>query len=100
MAKKKGLSFAEHLELGARVKEARKLLQDIQLRVNNGLGTSSKASRIANQVFDKFDLYLRHELDEAIRRDHSERDAEELKSIYYSPTKYSKVVLHRSRNTE
>lgn len=100
MANKKTLSFAEHLELGARVKEARKLLQDIQLRVNKGLGTSAKASRIANQVFDKFDSYLRHELDEAVHRDHPDQNPKELTGIYYGPTERSKVVLHHSRHVD
>lgn len=100
MGKRKTLSFAEHLDLGARVKETRKLLQDIQIRVHNGLGASSKASKIASQVFDKFDLYLRHELDEAVHRDHPDQNPKELTGIYYGPTKNSKVVLHHPHSLE
>lgn len=97
MAQKKAITYAEHLELAARIKETGKLLQDIQLRVGNGLGTSSKPSNIANQIVRKFQD-LKHELDEILFRDFGEGYSEdELKRLYYGPTKYSKVVLHRSR---
>lgn len=98
MQHKKSLTYAEHQELGARIKEARKLLMDILMRVGDGLGTSTKAAKLAQQIWDKFDEDLRSELDEVLFRDCcGDASSEELKGIYYGPTSDSKVVLFRER---
>lgn len=100
MGKRKTLSYGEHLEIAARIKEARKLLMDIRIRVGNGLGTASKAGKISQRIFDKFDLDLRSELDNVAFRDCPDVDGDELKSLYYGPTTDSKVVLLRSRKDD
>jgi hypothetical protein len=100
MGKRKTLSYAQHLELGARIKAARKLLQDIHVRVHNGLGATSKASKIASRVFYLFDSDLRNELDVVIFRDHFERTDKELRRMYYGPTRNDRVVLHQPRKSD
>jgi hypothetical protein len=98
MSPKKSLTYGEHQELGARIKEARKLLMDILMRVGNGLGTSAKAAKLASQIWDKFDQDLRGELDSVLFRDcYGDATSEELKAIYFGPTSDSKVVLFRER---
>jgi hypothetical protein len=95
--KKKALTCDEHRELAAHVKDARKLLAEIDLRVSNGLGHTSKAARIAHQIKERFDLGLKDELDEAVKRDCPEMDVKERLALYYGSTSDNKVVLHRSR---
>jgi len=91
VGKKKTFSCAEHQDLGARVKAARALLMDISLKVSRGLGTSSKASRIAHQILEKFDLGLKHELSKAADQDCPDIDS---MALYYGPTQDNKVVHH------
>jgi hypothetical protein len=102
VGKTKTLSYAEHQELAARVKEARKLLMEINLRVSKGLGKSSKAAKAALRILNSFDLALKHELDEALFRDCDglpNVDPSELTGLYYGSTRRSKVVLLRPRNS-
>src|SRR5438132_7196471 len=91
LGKTKTLSCEEHQVLGARVKAARALLMDINLKVSRGLGTSAKASRIAHQILEKFDLGLKHELSNVADRDCPDIDS---MTLYYGPTKDNKVVHH------
>jgi hypothetical protein len=90
---KKILTFAEHLELGARIKETRKLLLDSQLRICNGLGTSSKACKILCQIVRRFDEDLKDELEEVVFRDCPDVDTKERLRVYYRPTSEDRVVL-------
>jgi len=92
---KKKLTYAQHQELGPRIKEARKLLMDAQLRICNGLGTSSKACRIITKILNDFDLKLKNELDNVIFNDYEEKDTQELIRRYYGPTSHDKIVLHQ-----
>jgi len=95
MGGRKQLTYAQHQELGPRLKEARKLLMDAQLRICNGLGTSSKPCRAITRMLDILDLRVKHELDEVIFRDFPEKETQELIRTYYGPTSRDRVVLHR-----
>lgn len=89
MAKRKTLTCAEHEDLGARVKAARALLVEIALKVSNGLGTSSAASKFAFRILNDFDLKFKDEISRVAGRDCPELDAMD---IYYGPTHDNKVV--------
>lgn len=92
--KRHGLTHAEHLEIGIRVKAVRELLHDdLLLRICNGLGTSSKVCKIMWGITQKLDLELKNELDNLVFRDHEERDTKELIRTNYGPTSNDRVVL-------
>lgn len=92
MAGKK-LTEVQHRELGPRIKEARRLLMDAQLRICNGLGTSSKACRIITKILNDFDLKLKNELDNVIFRDYPDKSTQELVRHYYAPANRDRVQL-------
>ncbi len=91
--KRQGLTYAEYLEIGIRVKAARVILHDdLLLRVANGLGTSSKAGKIIWGITQNLDLELKNELDNLVFRDHQDRDTNELIETNYGPTSNDRVV--------
>jgi hypothetical protein len=98
MGRKKSLSYAEHQEIAARIKEARKLLMDIAIRVANGLGGSKRPTKTVFRILNLLDHDLKGDLDRVLFEDHrTPENVEELKALYYGPTADNKVVLHRSR---
>jgi hypothetical protein len=100
MGQKKTLSYAEHLDIGARVKATNDLLREILFRTSKGLGTSAKASKLAYKIAEQSFQELRSQLDDLLFadcRDRPDVTPEQLKTIYYGSTKDSKVVLHRAR---
>jgi len=90
VGKTKTLTCSEHQVLAARVKAARALIMEINVKVSKGLGKSAKASRIAYQILEKFDLGLTHELSDVA--DHDCPDFDSI-TLYYGSTK----VVHHSR---
>jgi hypothetical protein len=97
MGNVKKLTYAEHLALGARVKAAKELLQDIEIRVNNGFGTSSKLAKLSSHIMRKFSLDLCDKLDEVVFRDFRDSADEDLTKLYYGSSKKSKVVLLQTK---
>jgi hypothetical protein len=90
---KKNLTYGQHLELGPRIKEARKLLMDAQLRICNGMGTSKKPCRAITQMLNILDLRLKNQLDDIVFEDFPEKDSEEKRGIYYGPAERDRVAL-------
>ena len=56
------LNYEEHVAIGAELKATREQLTALIVRLGHGYGTSSKATRYANQSFARLNL-LRCELD-------------------------------------
>jgi hypothetical protein len=88
------LTYAEHLQIGMRIKEARKLLQlHLLLTICNGLPNKSKAARTMWRVFSRdFDEELRNELQKLAYRDCGNQDVD-WDGIYYGPTAGDRTVL-------
>lgn len=76
---KRGFTHDQHIDLGRRLKEARRILLPLSIEVANEVGSTSKCYRRAARAVERLDE-LRSELDNVLCRDFPDRD---YRGVYY-----------------